>query len=369
MQAFTFDRLVRAARAAVPVLGAVALVLATALGCSTPAPAAPSLAKPAPAAAQPAPAARPPDPLRVVFLTTGRTWSQVPLIIADEKGFFTAENLEVEINFGGQSSTACQSLASRSVDMGNCSIADLIQSVEIGGAPLAVLMTESVTALNYAAIAKPEHRSWSDLRGKTVMVDSPGGNTVYFWRTMARTNGLQDEDYDFQYAGTTNARYAALKAGAVDAVILTDPFDAEAAREGYSRIDDLRPKYINADNYLGPAPAVNRDWVRENPEAAVRYIRAALAAIRWIYDPANKEELLTRLEATLSLSREALEYTYQRNVVEFQQWSTDGRTKDSAVQGVLNSLVELGFLSRPTPAPTKYYDLTYVELAHQGIQR
>src|SRR5438874_1385833 len=113
---------------------------------------------------------------------------------------------------------AALALSSRSVDMGNCSINDLIQSVEIGGAPLALLMTESVTALNYAAIAKPEHRSWSDLRGKTAMVDSPRGNTVYFWRTMARANGLADEEYDFQYAGTTNARYAALKAGAMDAV-------------------------------------------------------------------------------------------------------------------------------------------------------
>ena len=78
----------------------------------------------------------------------------MPLLVADEKGFFTAENLEVEINFGGQSSTVCQALSSRSVDMGNCSINDLIQSVEIGGAPLALLMTESVTALNYAAIAR-----------------------------------------------------------------------------------------------------------------------------------------------------------------------------------------------------------------------
>jgi ABC-type nitrate/sulfonate/bicarbonate transport system substrate-binding protein len=376
MLASTFAAWIRGGRATVPAVGVAALALATLLGCSGPAPAAGSPAKVVPAAAQPVPTAplqgapaSAAEPLRLVYLTTGKTWSQVPLLVADEKGFFTAENLEVEINFGGQSSTVCQALSSRSVDMGNCSINDLIQSVEIGGAPLALLMTESVTALNYAAIAKPEHRSWSDLRGKTAMVDSPRGNTVYFWRTMARANGVADEEYDFQYAGTTNARYAALKAGAMDAVILTDPFDAEAIKEGYTRLDDLRPKYINADNYLGPSPAVNRDWARENPEAAVRYIRAAVAAILWIYDPANKEELLTRMETSLGLSREALEYTYQRNVVDFRQWSTDGRIKDSAIQGVLGSLVELGFLSPPTPPPTKYYDMPYVERAQQGAAR
>jgi NitT/TauT family transport system substrate-binding protein len=369
MPAPTFAAWTRRRRTLGPAVGAVGLAIATVLGCANPGPAAVPPARPAPAAAQQAPVAQAPEPLRVVYLTTGKTWSQVPLLVADQQGFFSAENLDVEINFGGQSSTVCQSLSSRSVDMGNCSINDLIQSVEIGGAPLALLMTESVTALNYAAMAKPEHRSWRDLRGKVMMVDAPRGNTVYFWRTMARANGLADDEYDFQYAGTTNARYAALKSGAVDAVILTDPFDAEAAKEGYTRLDDLRPKYINADNYLGPGPAVNREWARENPEAAARYIRAALAAIRWIYDPANKEELLARMEATLGLSRDALEYTYQRNVVDFKQWSTDGRVRDSAIQGVLDSLVELGFLDRPTPPPTKYYDMTYVELAHQGLRQ
>ncbi|HEY7065521.1 MAG TPA: ABC transporter substrate-binding protein [Chloroflexota bacterium] len=368
MPAATLAAWTRAARAVGSAAAPVGLGIALVLGCTAPRPSAGSPAQPAPGVAPgpQAPAVQTAEPLRVVYLTTGKTWSQVPLLVADQQGFFAAEHLDVEINFGGQSSTVCQSLSSRSVDMGNCSINDLIQSVEIGGAPLAILMTESVTALNYAAVAKPEYRMWHDLRGKLLMVDSPRGNTVYFWRTMARANGLADDEYDFQYAGTTNARYAALKSGAVDAVILTDPFDAEAVKEGYTRLDDLRPKYINADNYLGPGPAVNRDWARENPEAAVRYVRAALAAIRWIYDPANKETLLAQMEATLNLSREALDYTYQRNVVDFKQWSTDGRVKDSAIQGVLDSLVELGYLDRPTPPPTKYYDMTYVELAHQA---
>src|SRR5436309_2969899 len=131
LQAFTVGRR-RTGQAAMAALGTATLALTTLLSCAAPAPAAPSAAKPAPAAAtEQSPVARPPERLRVVYLTTGKTWSQVPLIIAEEKGFFAAENLEVEINFGGQSSTVCQSLASRSVDMGNCSINDLIQAVEI----------------------------------------------------------------------------------------------------------------------------------------------------------------------------------------------------------------------------------------------
>ena len=57
-------------------------------------------------------------------------------------------------------------------------------------------------------------------------------NTVYFTRVMARPNGLPDGDYDFQYAGASSARYAALKSGAVDSALLTPPFDSLAEREG-----------------------------------------------------------------------------------------------------------------------------------------
>src|SRR5262249_54924992 len=117
MPAPTFAAWTRARRTLGPAMGAVGLAVATILGCASPGPAAVPPAKPAPAAAQQAPVAQATEPLRIVYLTTGKTWSQVPLLVAEQQGYFAAEHLDVEINFGGQSSTVCQSLSSRSVDM------------------------------------------------------------------------------------------------------------------------------------------------------------------------------------------------------------------------------------------------------------
>jgi NitT/TauT family transport system substrate-binding protein len=345
-----------------------ALLLAVTLGCASPAaappvssaPAAPASSAPPPAAATAAPA-----PLSIVYASTGLTWSQVPLTIAEAKGFFAAEQLAVDANVVGQSSSVCQQLVTRAVDLGNCSLNDMIQAVEISGAPLVLLVNETVTALNYAVMARPQLQGWSDLRGKAAIVGSPKDNTVYFFRTMARANGLADDDYDFQYAGASNARYAALTSGAVDASILTDPFDFQAEREGYARVDDLIPRYVNGENYVGPGGVGRRDWAQEHAEELVRYTRAFTATVRWIYDPANKAELLALMGPKLNISGEALERTYQRTIVDWKQWSADGRIKDGAIQGVLGSLVELGFLSAPTPPPSKFYDMTYVERAQQ----
>ncbi len=107
---------------------------------------------------------------------------------------------------------------------------------------------------------------WADLKGKTVMVGGPKDTTVFFFREMARPNGLKDSDYDFQYAGSSGSRYAALKAGAVDAALITDPFDFQAEQDGFTKPDAMVPKYVNASNYGYSAHVVRSDWAKEHPD-------------------------------------------------------------------------------------------------------
>jgi NitT/TauT family transport system substrate-binding protein len=299
----------------------------------------------------------------------GILWNFVPGLIAGEKGFFAAENLTVNVVATQSSAEGCQHLIARSTEIGGCSLNDMIQVVETGGAPLIEFMAFSRTALQYSVMTRQGLTTWPQLKGKKVMVGGPRDNTVFYFRTMARANGLQDSDYDFQFAGASAARFAALKSGAVDASILTDPFDFQAEQDGFPKLDQLLPKYLNDDNYSGGGPAVRRDWANEHPDELVAFIRAMLKSTAWVYDPANKEELFAFLGPKLNATRENLERSYQRDVVSFKAWSTDGRIKEPAVQGVLKSLVELGSLNEPLPAPSKFYDMTWVEKANQSMGR
>ena len=45
------------------------------------------------------------------------------------------------------------------------------------------------------------------------------------------------------------------------------------------------------------------------------------------------------------------------------------RDQVAAYEGVQKSLAELGVLQSPLPSPGKYYDMTYVEQAHQTARR
>jgi NitT/TauT family transport system substrate-binding protein len=304
----------------------------------------------------------------IKYASTGLSWSNTPQIVGIEKKFFEAENLSLELVVAGQSAAVCQQVLAKAVELGQCSLNDHIQIVEQSGAPLVLVVNDIVTALPYGMLAKPEIKTWADLKGKTIMVGGPKDNTVYYTRVMARPNGLQDDDYQFQFAGASSARFAALKSGAVDATMLTDPFDGQAEAEGFTRLGDLLPQYLTADNYSGGGAVALRDWAQAHPNEIAAYVRGLEKAISWIYDPANKEELFTIMQPKLNVGREAFDRTYRRTVVETKMWSSDAIAKISAVQGVVNSLVELGTLNAPAPDASKYVDNTYAELAQRTRQ-
>jgi NitT/TauT family transport system substrate-binding protein len=311
----------------------------------------------------PAAASKPAEMKTLRYGATGVSWNLVPEIVATDHGFFTGESLNVETIVAGQSAAVCQQLLAKAVDIGGCSMNDMIQAVEASGAPLVLVMNETVTALQYGLLAKPTIKTWSDLKGKTIMVGGPKDNTVFYIRAMARANGLQDSDYDFQFAGASAARLAALKSGAVDASILSDPFDTTAELDGFSRVDNLLPKYLTGETYAGGGPIVLRDWAKSHDDEVTRYIRAMQKTIAWINNPANKQELFTTVGSKLNLSQDAFDRVYEKTLINAKQWSLDGQIRDSAVQGVVNSLIELGSLKEPAPQAGKYYDASYLELA------
>jgi NitT/TauT family transport system substrate-binding protein len=340
------------------VLGAAVLAAACGANSKTPS----SSSSPAQGAATPAPA-------HLTYVFTSLVFNVAPELVAQSKGFFAQENLTVDFPVAGQSASACQQVLAKAADIAQCSLNDMIQADESGGAHLITVMNEALTALQYGVMAKPGITSWNDVKGKTVMVGGPKDNTVYYFHVMARAHGLKDSDYNFQYAGASTARLAALKSGAVDVSMLANPADIQADQEGFKRLDNLLPQYLNEDNYAGGGPVVTQEWAKAHSDELSRYLRAVLKAVAWMYDPANKQALFEIVGPKLNLSQDVFDQTYEVNVAKTKTWSTNGQIKDSAIQGVLNGLVDLGSLKQPTPPPSKYYDRTYLDAALKNSGR
>ena len=60
--------------------------------------------------------------------------------------------------------------------------------------------------------------------------------TRIFTERMLEPNGLKSGDYDYIFAGATSARFSALQSGAVDAAILTVPFNFYAESAGFTNL-------------------------------------------------------------------------------------------------------------------------------------
>jgi len=245
----------------------------------------------------------------------------------------------------------------------------MVQADEQGGAHLVEVMNQTTTALQYGLMAKQGINSWNDLKGKSIIIGGPKDNTAFYLHVMARANGLKDGDYNLQFAGASSARFAALKSGAVDAAILSDPTFTQAALGGYKTLDTLVPKYLNASNYAGGGPVVLPDWAKAHSDIVARYIAGLLEANRWIYDPANKSALFDAVHEKLNLDQPAFDLTYKNTVVDSKQWSTDGKIDEAAMAGVLKGLVDLGSLKEPLPPASKYYDTSYLTAAQKLLSR
>jgi NitT/TauT family transport system substrate-binding protein len=315
--------------------------------------------------ASPAAASGTPKPAHVNYVLTSLLFNAAPELVAQAKGYFAEQNLTVDFIVAGQSASACQQVLAKAADIAQCSLNDMIQADETGGAHLIQTANITITAIQYGIMAKPSINSWNDVKGRTVIVGGPKDNTVFYFHTIARAHGLKDSDYNFQYAGASNARLAALESGAVDVAILASPSDFQAEDKGYKRLDNLLPTYLNGDNYAGGGPVVTQDWAKSNSDVLERFIAADLKSVAWINDPANKQELFTILGPKLNLTQDVFDASYKSNVADTKTWSDTGEIKDSAIQGVLNGLVDLDSMKSPTPPPSKYYDTTYLIAARK----
>jgi NitT/TauT family transport system substrate-binding protein len=258
----------------------------------------------------------------------GSLGGQAPLwaiYVAVHKGFFAAENLDLELNFGQSGAAVTQQLTGGSLDVAlSVGITDPIRAIE-KGAPLALIRIVG-NAAPYVLIGKPELKSIADLRGKTISTGADSDiTTVYFERMMA-ANGLKKGDYTTLPAGVAAARFAALKAGVVDAAVVLPPVNFQATKTGFVTLG-YAADYVKDLPFTGMA--VHRRWAAVNMTAAKRVLAATDKSVAWLADPAHRDEAIDLLVKVARSSKEDAEasYDYLRRIEYFEPTSKVSRAK------------------------------------------
>jgi NitT/TauT family transport system substrate-binding protein len=262
-----------------------------------------------------------------------------PELIALDKGFYAAEDLQVDIVFIQSSAALVQQIAAGSLVMGTqTGLADPVRAVSMG-APISVIRID-VQAPPYDLVAKPTIAAMKDLRGKVVSLGGPKDITRIYVDRMLEPSGVKDGDFDMVFAGATTARASALLAGAVDAAILLPPFDFQAIAKGFRSLG-LTVDYVKDLPFSGTA--VNTAWATANKATLEKLMRVKNKSIAWFEDGQNRTDALRILKTASSLSQDDVEkaYDFFRNGHYFEPTGKVSRAKLTALAKAMESLGDL----------------------------
>jgi ABC-type nitrate/sulfonate/bicarbonate transport system substrate-binding protein len=301
-----------------------------------------------PALAQPAM-----TPLSAVVISV--TVSIWPAIVADKKGYFKDEGLDFDFINSGASTRSVQQVAAGSAPIGSSSMVDTMRAID-KGAKVKVFLN-SLAVGTHSLIGSKGIKSVKELKGKRVMTGGPSDITNLWWMAMAKANGLDGQkDVDLMFSGATSARLAALVAGAVDATMLSTPQSFQAVQNGYADLGPVAP-------FLGEFPMmiwhVNEDWAKGHEKELLAFIRAHNKAVRYMSDPAHKQEVSQMLaDASKSTLDDALK-TWDV-CMQVKAFVPDGSVSDVATERVRDTLVASGDIKASQP-PATYVDQRFAD--------
>jgi ABC-type nitrate/sulfonate/bicarbonate transport system substrate-binding protein len=262
-----------------------------------------------------------------------------PLYIAQEKGYFAAEDLKLDFVYTQSNAALVQQLAAGSLDLALSSgLVDPVRAIDKGAA-IAIVRIE-MQAPPYALVAKPNIKTMTDLKGKTISLGGAKDITRIFVERMVKPHGLTSGDYDMVFAGATSARFSALRAGAVDAAILLPPYNFFAESAGYTNLG-LTVDYAKDLPFSGSI--VNRAWAGKNKPVLEKLLAITTRSVAWFNDPKNRDEAISIMVKHSKLKQEdvAKAYDFLHKHKFFEHVGKVSRVKLGALVGALKELGDL----------------------------
>lgn len=205
---------------------------------------------------------------------------------AIDRGFFEKEGLKVTADQTRGSQQQMQDMMAGKYQFASTSFDNVVAYTEGEGSDkfpdYDVVAIAGVHSGLTSVVARPEIKTFADIKGKAVAVDSPtsGYGTVLFKILKDKAGIEQKKDYDLVVVGGTRDRVAALKENKAVAAIISSPTDTALKEEGYNVLADVS-EAIGA--YQGSAFVVRRSYAKAHEKEVIAFTRAIIAANDFVF--------------------------------------------------------------------------------------
>lgn len=289
--------------------------------------------------------------------TGGSGWTALPDRIASERGFYEKEGLRVRyILFQGTNLMLSALLAN---ELDYVTILPFIAGAATRGLPVKIVGA-STKSSGYAIVSRPEIDSIKALKGKRIAINSFGSSADFAIYQLLSRNGLDpNKDVTLQaIAGSPDARFAALVAGAVEATVVTSPFEYRAEQKGFKTLLSVKETAEFVRIPIAGLSTTQRKIDKE-PDEIVRVLRGQRAAMLFLQS--QREIGVSLLEKLLQLDHSAAERFYS---VYRDQYNPDLTVPDS----VAEEWIAVGTFrakEKISVKPQVVYDWTFAERARR----
>jgi NitT/TauT family transport system substrate-binding protein len=286
----------------------------------------------------------------------------LPFFIAQKKGLYAKEGVAVDLVSIGRADVQLQALVAGELHFANINADNIIAWNERTNGNLKVAAGSS-NAAPYLLIGAKNVKKLDDLKGQKLGVASLKGGATSILSAYLKTKGfVYPRDYSMIIiAGGTPARLSALESGAVAGAVLVTPFSDMAVDKGFTKLGDTTEVISSYQfNNINIDPA----WAEKNRPAVVKFIKAHVQALRWIYEhQADTVEFLSKeFGLPAQYGKRGIDY-YTKNKV----YPINGDVTIAGLKVNIEVQVQDGVITGAVPAPEKYIDLSYLRQAQKEL--
>lgn len=302
-----------------------------------------------------------------LMMDVGYLPKHAPFFAAVDRGFFTAEGLDVTIMPGSGSTNTVTSVETGRVDAGFADFGTTVLNQGRGAAVKQVNLLQARSAYAVVGLADSGIKGWDDLRGRTLATEGAGAMTAMWPLALSRL-GLAADEVNLVHA-SSGSKIPGLMAGQWDANLALYISDEPAIDALDRQAVVLKWSDLGIDLY-GNGIVVSEEKLRSDPDQVRRFNRAMQKGFLW--SCAHPEE------AAQDFQREVTGYEVPTIVLAIREqcslnWNADesvsafGVMDDAGVGKVLDVAQQfLGLKPNSGLTPQDIYSNDFLEPLHRG---
>jgi NitT/TauT family transport system substrate-binding protein len=200
-----------------------------------------------------------------------------PFYYGKEKGFFSAQGIDLEIQEGRGSGTVTQVVAAKTVQFGYVDVPTMMRGAVKGAPVVAVGVALQTNPMSVMGLVEKNIKKPDDIKGKTVAT-TPGDSMSQIWPLFLKKTGLKETDFKV-VSGDAVTKLNAVINGQAD-LLLGYIMDQSMKIKDATGKDVYPIKFSDYGiNLVSSGVIVNTDFLKENQDLVKRFMAATRKSI------------------------------------------------------------------------------------------